>query len=88
MKREKNKESPDEIRNEYRRSDLGKIVRGKYAKRLGASSNVVVLRPEIARVFPNDQAVNEALQALIDVAAFAGGRKGRPSRPARKTAVR
>jgi hypothetical protein len=41
------------------------MVRGKYAKRLKESSNIVVLRPEVAAVFPNEDAVNSALLSLI-----------------------
>ena len=58
----------DELRAEYKRSDFGKLVRGKYAGRLAAETNVVVLDAEVAKAFPNDQAVNEALRGLIDVA--------------------
>jgi hypothetical protein len=68
MKRARPK-SRDELRAEYRMSDLrGGLVRGKYASRLRKSSNVVVLRPEVARAFPNEEAVNTALLSLIDVA--------------------
>lgn len=59
----------DELRPEYKRSDFGNLVRGKYAARVAAKTNVVVLKPEIAEAFPNDIAVNEALQGLLDVAA-------------------
>jgi hypothetical protein len=52
-------------RPEYKRSDFGKLVRGKYAKRIQESTNVVVLDPQVAKVFPNDEAVNNALRALI-----------------------
>ena len=59
----------DELRPEYKRSDFpGGFVRGKYARRLRKSSNVVVLRPEVAEAFPNEAAVNKALLSLIDVA--------------------
>ena len=59
----------DELRSEYRRSDFGHLVRGKYAARVAAETNVVVLEPEVAEVFPNDEAVNEALRGLMDLAA-------------------
>ena len=52
-------------RREYKRADLGELVRGKYAKRIPESTNVVVLDPQAARVFPNDKAVNDALKRLI-----------------------
>ena len=59
----------DELRTEYKRSDFPKgLVRGKYAKRLRESSNVVVLRPEVAQAFPNQEAVNSALLSPIQIA--------------------
>ena len=68
MKKDKQSEK-DELRGEYKRSDFpGGLVRGKYAKRLRESSNIVVLKPEVAAAFPNEQAVNSALLSLIDLA--------------------
>ncbi|MFO8090854.1 MAG: hypothetical protein R6U13_13520 [Desulfatiglandaceae bacterium] len=59
----------DELRPEYTRADFpGGFVRGKYAKHLKESSNIVVLRPEVAQAFPNEKAVNNALLSLIDIA--------------------
>ena len=58
----------DAMRSEYRREDLGKIVRGKYVKRLAKGSNLVLLEPEVAQAFPSSQAVNEALRELLVVA--------------------
>ena len=39
----------DELRREYKRSDFKRLERGKYYKRVKATSNVVVLGPELAR---------------------------------------
>ncbi|HPO13759.1 MAG TPA: hypothetical protein PLI09_09965 [Candidatus Hydrogenedentes bacterium] len=59
----------DDFRAQYARSDFdGPLVRGKYAKRLRESCNIVVLSPEVAAAFPNEKAVNKALKSLIDVA--------------------
>jgi hypothetical protein len=59
----------DKLRAEYKRSDFtGPMVRGKYTKRLRESSNIVVLKPEVACVFPNAEAVNRALLSLMEVA--------------------
>jgi|WetSurMetagenome_2_1015567.scaffolds.fasta_scaffold23253_5 hypothetical protein len=58
-----------EIRSEYKRSDFGELVRGKYAGRVATETNIVVLEAEVAKVFPNDEAVNKALRGLIDSAA-------------------
>ena len=66
--KKKKAESNDWLRPEYKRSDLGKIVRGKYADRIRTESNVVVLDPTVAKVFPNDEAVNTALRGIMKVA--------------------
>jgi hypothetical protein len=59
----------DELRTEYKRSDFsGSLVRGKYVKRLRESSNIIVLKPEVAEAFPNEEAVNTALLSLIKLA--------------------
>ncbi len=48
--------------------DFSKGVRGKYAKRYAEGTNVVVLSPDVAEVFPNSDSVNEALRVLVKVA--------------------
>ena len=59
----------DELRAEYKRSDFpGGLERGKYAKRVRESSNIVVLKPEVAEAFPNEESVNNALLSLIEIA--------------------
>jgi len=64
-----NKKENDELRDEYNISDFpDPFVRGKYAKRLSESSNVIVLKPEVAEAFPNAEAVNSALLSLIKLA--------------------
>ena len=68
MKKAKTLEK-DEMRPGYKRSDFpGGLVRGKYANRLKESSNIVVLKPEVAQAFPNQEAVNNALLSLINIA--------------------
>jgi hypothetical protein len=52
-------------RLEYERSDLGELVLGKYVQRVAESSNIVILDPDLAKVFPNSDAVNKALRSLI-----------------------
>lgn len=64
MKKAKS-ELNDWSRPEYKRSDFGELVRGKYASRIRKSTNVIVLDPQVAKVFPNDEAVNNALRELI-----------------------
>jgi len=51
MKRDKSSIA-DDLRPEYKRSNFGELVRGKYAERLKKGSNVVILDPRVARAFP------------------------------------
>jgi len=73
----------DELRSEYKRADFGVLVRGKYIERLRERSNVVVLDPRVAKLFPNAASVNSALLSLAEVAR----RSARlPRSPARRPA--
>lgn len=58
----------DELRPEYKREGLGPGVRGKYFKSYQEGTNLVLLSPDVARIFPTDEAVNEALRSLIKLA--------------------
>jgi hypothetical protein len=49
------------MRAEY---DFSQGVRGKYARRYAQGANVVVLGADVAKVFPNAEAVNDSLRAL------------------------
>jgi hypothetical protein len=55
----------EDMRAEY---DFSAGVRGKYAKRFAAGSNVVVLEPELAAAFPTPRAVNAALRRQLAAA--------------------
>ncbi len=84
MKKAK-KTDKDELRTEYKRSDFPKgLVRGKYAERLREASNVVVLEPEVARAFPNQEAVNSALLSLIQIAKKSTRPTSRPTKRTKK----
>ena len=48
--------------------DFSKGVRGKYASRYAAGTNVIILEPDLAKIFPDSAAVNQALRALVDIA--------------------
>lgn len=54
----------DTMRTEY---DFSKAVRGATHTRYAASSNIVVIDPEVLDVFPDGKTVNEALRALAPV---------------------
>ena len=51
-----------DMRDEY---DFSKGIRGKYAQRYAEGTNIVMLEPDVAAVFPTSEAVNEALRTLI-----------------------
>jgi len=54
----------DEMRPEY---DFSNGVRGKYAERYARGTNVVLLDPDVAEVFPDPASVNRALRALAGI---------------------
>jgi hypothetical protein len=45
--------------------DFSGGVRGKYAANYAKGTNIVVLDPDIAEVFPDSKSVNEALRILV-----------------------
>ena len=67
-KRTEKRELRDELRREYDFSKLKGGVRGKYVARYRAGTNLVLLSPDVAAYFPDEQSVNTALRALIHVA--------------------
>ena len=69
----------DEMRTEYRREDLGKGIRGKHYAAFQKGSNLVLLTPELAKIFPTNEAVNSALESLVGVARSAIGKAPRSS---------
>jgi hypothetical protein len=69
----------DEMRAEYRREDLGKGVRGKHFAEFKKGSNLVLLTPELSKIFPTTEAVNAALNSLVGVARSTTSRTSRSS---------
>ena len=64
--KKKSSEMNDELRPEYDMKSLLKDgVRGKYAKEYREGTNLVLLDPDVAKAFPNEKAVNEALRLVI-----------------------
>ncbi|MEN8262297.1 MAG: hypothetical protein ABFR82_02430 [Nitrospirota bacterium] len=64
MKQESSKKKKAEMLDEY---DFSKGVRGKYAARYSKGSNVVVLDPDVVKVFSNANEVNKALRGLAEI---------------------
>ncbi len=57
----KTSDSRDNLLPSY---DFSKGMRGKYAKRYSKGSNVVVLDPDVAKIFANSKSVNGSLRNL------------------------
>jgi hypothetical protein len=79
MKKKRIDEMQDDLRPEYDLRELLKAgVWGKYAKRYRAGTNLVLLAPDVAEAFANDEeAVNEALRLVIQMGKIQKGRKRR-----------
>ena len=61
MKKSSKSKRGEDMRDEY---DFSRGVRGKYSARFAKGTNVVVLDPDVAKVFPHAEAVNRALRLL------------------------
>ena len=71
----KTKHSDDDIPAEI---DFRGAERGRYAKRFAEGTNLVVLAPDVAEVFPDSVAVNAALRVVLRASAQANAqRKGK-----------
>jgi hypothetical protein len=64
-----------EMRSEY---DFSQGLRGKYASRNTKGSVVVVLDPDVARMYPDAESVNHALRTLAETAPCRTRRKPSP----------
>ncbi len=68
MKKNPESNLNDELRPEYDNKLLKDGVRGKYSQRYHTGTNLVLLDPDVAAVFSDDQSVNQALRLLIHLA--------------------
>jgi len=67
MKRKVKIEEDDDLRPEYDLSKLKGGIRGKYAQRYKEGANLVLLEPDVAEAFPDDESVNRALRLLMEI---------------------
>lgn len=68
MKKATERTQRDELRPEYDLTQLKGGVRGKYTARYKAGTNLVLLSPDVAEYFADEQAVNSALRSLVGIA--------------------
>ena len=63
----------DDLRPEYDETVLREGVRGKYYEQYQQGTNLVLLEPDVAKVFTDARAVNNALRLLMNVAKASAG---------------
>jgi hypothetical protein len=79
MNRKPHLRNGDDMREEY---DFSNAVRGKYYEQYRQGTNVVLLEADVAEVFSDSAAVNDALRLLVALAdAKASRRQKSPIRP-------
>jgi hypothetical protein len=66
MKKESAAKRGDGLRQEYDLSRLQGGVRGKYYRRAAAGTNLVLIEPDLANLFPDSETVNRALRVLAE----------------------
>lgn len=69
------KPKSDKVKGMKKEYDFSGGVRGKYTKRYAKGCNVVVLEPDVAKLYPDAEAVNRALRALAEAAPHTGRKK-------------
>jgi len=90
MKKVPSRKNDGGLRPEYDLTRLKGGVRGKYYQQAIAGTNLVLIEPGLADVFPDSESVNRALRLLADTASAAatsGRRSGRvPNKRLKRTA--
>ena len=70
------KNTIDELRPEYDMTALLKGgIKGKYAEKFEAGTNLVLIEPEFHSEFKSDKEVNDALRLVIELRKIGGSRR-------------
>ncbi len=75
----------DDMRPEYDFASMKGGVRGKYARRARAGTNIVLIEPEVADAFPTEKAVNEALKGVLSTTRAVRSTGGLPNKALQPT---
>jgi len=57
-----------ELRDEYDLENMTIVAKGRYASERRQGKNVALLAPDVVAAFPTDEAVNEALRLVLQIA--------------------
>ena len=77
----------EDMKKEYRREDLGVGVRGKYYNEYKKGTNLVLLSPDVAAAFHDEDSVNSALRSLLKLAKHSVDPPKRSTRTVKKQAT-
>src|SRR5258708_741362 len=80
MKKDLLRTADDDLRPEYDLSRLKGGVRGKYHRQALAGTNLALIEPDLAKLFPDSESVNRALRMLAETAKAATATKRRRTR--------
>jgi hypothetical protein len=78
----------DDMRPEYDFVSMKGGIRGKYARRAQAGTNIVLIEPEVADAFPTERAVNEALKGVLNTTRAVRQTGGLPNKALQPTSRR
>lgn len=68
MKKASAERQNDDLRPDYDLARLAGGVRGKYYRQAVGGTNLILIEPELARVFRDSESVNRALRLLMETA--------------------
>jgi len=72
-------EMDDELRPEYDLSKLKGGIKGKYTSKYKEGTNFILLAPDVAEIFKDNESVNEALRLLIKIAGETYSKTAQPN---------
>jgi hypothetical protein len=65
MKQDDDELDDYELKAEYDLAQMTILPKGRFDPKHRLGNNVIVLEPDVAKAFPTDEAVNEALRLLL-----------------------
>lgn len=65
MRKSNKHRNRDSMRAEYNFASMSGGVRGKHYQEYLNGTNLVLLKPDVAKAFPTEEAVNEALRGIL-----------------------
>jgi hypothetical protein len=80
-----NRKAASRQRSKYGFASLEDVVRSLYLKRYRAGTRLILLDPELAKAFPTEDAVNDALRAFLRMTKSARLPHRAPGKPEHKT---